>query len=162
MAIKLTPERIAEIQKLEKDAKPAFEPIPAGTVCDFEVLREGKAYGKDVFTEDKMSKGNEEKGTSPKPMLVAVLRLYYQDQKRTLVVYLTDGDSKYEQWRLKSFFASLGYAKATAEEVIGATGRLSVDIEEREYNGKTTSNNIVKEFLIKGVEVELDDEMPVF
>ena len=162
MAIRLTQENIAELQQLEKEAKPAFEPIPAGTICDFEVLREGKAYGKDIQTHQSMSKGNPEKGTPPKPMIVAVLRLYHEDQKRTLVVYLTEGDSNYEKYRRNSFFASLGYASASVEEIIGATGRLMVDIEEREYNGKITTNNIVKDFLIKGVEVELDDELPAF
>lgn len=152
MVIKLDDKSLEE---LEKEAKPSFEPIPEDTICDFEVLREGKAYGKDVYTEEKMSK-------TEKDMLVAVLRVFYGEQKRTLVVYLTDGDSNYEKWRNKSFAACLGVNSLDAETVIGATGRCKIGVEEREYNGKITSNNIVKEFIPQGVEVELDDEIPTF
>lgn len=152
MAIKLDSRSVEE---LEKEAKPAFEPIPAGEICDFEVLREGKAFGKDIATEETVSKKD-------KPMLVAVLRVYYQDLKRTIVVYLTEGDSNYEKWRNKSFAECLGINELSANKAIGATGRCVVDVEEREYDGKTTVNNVIKEFLPKGKEVELDDELPNF
>jgi hypothetical protein len=143
------------LEQLEKDAKPDFQPIPAGTICDFEVLREGKAYGKTVYTEETTSKTN-------KPMLVAVLEVFYESKPRTIVVYLTDGDSNYEKWKNKSFAVCLGINELSANQAIGRSGRLVVDVEESEYNGKTSEKNTVKEFLKGGVavDVELDDEIP--
>lgn len=151
MVIKLSDESLEE---LEKKAKEGFEPIPAGTVCDFEVLREGQAYGRTVFTEETTSK-------TSKPMLVAVLEVFYESKPRVIVVYLTEGSSNYEKWKLASFAASLGVDELSAAKVVGMSGRLVVDVEESEYEGKTTKKNVVKEFLPKAVEVELDDEIPL-
>ena len=154
MAIDLTDDYLKQLEK-ESSTR---DPIPEGTICDFEVIRDVAFGDKVKYTENRTSSTN-------KPMLQAVLNVFYEGKPRVIIVYpcCSPTAHPYEKKIMGNLARSLGITSLPdsfmlkADDIIGKGGKLIVGIESSEQYG---DKNIVSEYLPKAVEVDLDDEIP--
>jgi len=110
------------------------------------VLPEGDA----IFTVVELSQGTSSR--TGHPMARLKLRLKSDDGETVTTENLVLADSC--RWKLWAFFKSIGQAKPADDsvqprwhEVIGATGRCRITIEDGEYKGKQFRRNQVDRFL---------------
>lgn len=127
--------------------------IPKGTICDFEILDQVSFGAKSYKTEDAISKkGND--------MIVLVLNVFYGEQTKTIIDYLTSGNPRME-FKLRHAISACGVDSSdgvSAKDFIGKTGKCKIGIQKSE-DAQYADKNTIQDYVEKGVLVDLEDEI---
>lgn len=134
--------------------------IPKGTICDFEILESVTMGAKTIYTADATSKkGND--------MIVLVAKVYYGEQFKIVIDYLTGGNPRME-FKLRHAMAScgvLGEDGVSAKDFIGKAGKCKIGIQKSEdpnYADKNTIQDYVEKSVAVSATATIDDEIPSF
>jgi len=149
MAIALSNKTDEELEKEQRENGL----IPKDTIVDFEVLDEVKFGTKTIYTEDAQSKAGND-------MIVLVLKIFHNDKERVLIDYLTAG----MEFKLRHAINTCGIdvdTAVSATDFIGKSGRARLGIQKSK-DPQYSDKNVIADYLVRGVDVELDDEIPDF